>query len=296
VPEDDPRHNFDAYQRKAAETDLEGNDGDSLVPLLGLAGEVGALAAEYKKKQRLDGLSYTGFDEVVVTELGDILWYLAALARRTGVSMSDIAAHNLNKTRARWLADFPSAPLGFDSGLPSNERFPRQFAITFSTTEGDGPPRVRMEMDGGPLGDPIDDNARDPDYYRFHDAFHLAYAAVLGWSPILRALMRRKRKSDPAVDTAEDGARACAAEEGIAALVFAMSRPYAHFDGARNVDSAILDVVQAATRGLEVQSRSRGEWERAILAGFEVWRGLRDHGHGIVRVDLDARELALDHT
>jgi NTP pyrophosphatase (non-canonical NTP hydrolase) len=291
--DEDPRRDFDAYQRKAAETDLEGVDGDPLIPLLGLAGEVGALVTEYKKKHRPDGLNYTGFDEVVVTELGDVLWYLAALARRAGVSLSEVAAHNLSKTRGRWLADFPSAPLDFDSGFPVEERLPRQFTITFTTTEGDGPPQVRMEMDGQSLGDPIDDNARDPDYYRFHDAFHLAYAAVLGWSPILRALMRHKRKSDPAVDASEDGARACAVEEGIAALVFSMARPYSHFEGARNVDSNILELVQAATRGLEVQARSRGEWERAILVGFDVWRGLRDRGQGVVHVDLDAREVTL---
>ena len=39
-----------------------------------------------------------------------------------------------------------------------------------------------------------------PDDYRFHDAFHYAYAAILGWSPVTRALFRLKRKSETDVD------------------------------------------------------------------------------------------------
>ena len=42
---------------------------------------------------------------------------------------------------------------------------------------------------------------------RFHDIFHLSYAAILGWSPTVRALLRCKRKSDPRVDEVEDGGK-----------------------------------------------------------------------------------------
>lgn len=282
---------FDAYQLRASETDLESGSDDPTGPLLGLAGEVGALVTEYKKKRRPDGLAYGGFEDVVVTELGDILWYLAALARRVGIPLSQVATHNLAKTRSRWLSDFPSAPLAFDSGFPEEERLPRQFEVTFSVVDVDGVSKVRMQVDGEWLGDPIDDNSRDADYYRFHDAFHLAYAAVLGWSPILRALMKRKRKSDPTTDSAEDGGRACAVEEGLSALIFAMSRPYGHFEGAEHVDASILSVVSAATRGLEVEGRTDGDWERAILSGFQVWQDLRARDGGTVLVDLDAGQV-----
>jgi hypothetical protein len=53
------------------------------------------------------------------------------------------------------------------------------------------------------------------------DVFHLAYAAVLGWSPVTRKLLDRKRRSNPQVDLAEDGGRAIVIEEGIAAMAFA---------------------------------------------------------------------------
>jgi hypothetical protein len=64
---------LDAYQRHAAATDLDVGSGDPLIPLLGLAGEVGALLAEFKKERRPGGQSYRGFHDGVVTELGDIL-------------------------------------------------------------------------------------------------------------------------------------------------------------------------------------------------------------------------------
>src|SRR5690348_12088030 len=95
---DESELTLDEYQRAAAATDIEGETDDPIVPLLGLAGEVGSLVAEFKKKRRPDGLAYTGFEEVVGVELGDILWYLAALARRVNVPLSVVARQNLAKT------------------------------------------------------------------------------------------------------------------------------------------------------------------------------------------------------
>lgn len=285
----DSRLTLNGYQDAAATTDVEGDSDDPVGPLLGLAGEVGSLIAEFKKKRRPDGLAYTGFEEVVVTELGDILWYLAALARRIGVPLETIAEQNLEKTRARWLPREGPAPLDFDAGFPEGQQMPHRFEVSFTTEEG----RVVMRIAGEEIGDPIDDNARVADGYRFHDVFHLAYVAALGWSPIFRALLKRKRKADAETDRAEDGARACAVEEAIAAFVFEMARPYDFFAGTEHIDDDILRGVTAVAGGLEVASCSPAEWERAILSGFEVWRGLRDAGGGVVVVDRDAGTLEL---
>jgi MazG C-terminal domain len=150
-----------------------------------------------------------------------------------------------------------------------------------------------MRFEGEALGDPIDDNARFADDYRFHDAFHLGHAAVLGWSPVLRRLIKRKRKADPDVDRSEDGARAAAIEEAVTALVFEMAKAYDYFGGAQRVDDAILRAVTTVTAGLEVAERTAADWESAILAGFSLWRDLRERGGGVVHVDLDARALHL---
>ena len=279
---------LDDYQELAARTELDPEASDPLIPLLGLTGEVGALTAEFKKQRRAGGEGYTGFDEAVVTELGDILWYLAALARRTGHGLGEIAERNLEKTAARWLPDDAKWP-AFDDGFPPEQQLPKQFDVTF-TTEGD---RMQMHFDGEPLGDPIDDNSHVPDHYRFHDVFHLSYAAALGWSPILRALLRRKRKADPETDRVEDGARARAIEEAISALVFEMGASYNFFEEQLHVSDTILSAIEAMVRGLEVKDRTKAEWERAILTGFDVWRQLRERGSGVVRVDLEARSLEL---
>jgi NTP pyrophosphatase (non-canonical NTP hydrolase) len=79
------------YAAEAAITD-QGTDSSSLnFPLLGLFGETGSLLSEVKKKQR-DQASYLGYAAAVVEELGDVLWYLSAVARRGGIGLPDIVA------------------------------------------------------------------------------------------------------------------------------------------------------------------------------------------------------------
>lgn len=63
----------------------------------------------------------------------------------------------------------------------------------------------RDGVDMPPIGNEGGDNFYDPDGYRWHDAFHLANLTVLGCSPGVRALLKRKRRSDPLVDNVEDG-------------------------------------------------------------------------------------------
>ena len=64
-----------------------------------------------------------------------------------------------------------------------------------------------LRCNGLNFGDRLTDNIVDPDGYRYHDIFHFAYAVHLGWSPVIRSLLRAKRKSVPATDENEDGGR-----------------------------------------------------------------------------------------
>jgi len=75
-------------------------------------------------------------------------------------------------------------------------------------------------MSGEKIGDELTDNAYKDDGYRFHDVFHSAYVAILGWSPVIRKLLKRKRKRKPRVDEVEDGGRAGVIDEAISAIVF----------------------------------------------------------------------------
>lgn len=67
---------FEAHSR---ETDqLEAQDRGTAI--LGLVGEVGSLLSALKKKRR-DTDGFFGYHEAVVEELGDVLWYISAVAR-----------------------------------------------------------------------------------------------------------------------------------------------------------------------------------------------------------------------
>mgnify|MGYP006427286963 FL=1 len=63
--------------------------------LLGLFGEVGSVMSTSKKLHR-EKAAFTGFRRDVEEELGDTLWYVAALCRRLGVKLSDMFAQVLN--------------------------------------------------------------------------------------------------------------------------------------------------------------------------------------------------------
>jgi hypothetical protein len=45
------------------------------------------------------------------------------------------------------------------------------------------------------------------------------------------------------------------------------------------------------TSHLEVSRRTTGEWEQAILLGFDVWRAVHAAGGGRISVDLDLRRI-----
>lgn len=287
---------LDDFQKEALRTDRVpvdriADDAISLiVPMLGLAGETGQLLSEYKKHLR-DGDAHRLFKERVSEELGDLLWYVANVASKFDLSLSNIAAANLAKVRERWSSD-RSQPLQFDAELPEGERLPRRFEVELIDVPGPSRPQVRVVIDGKPFGAALTDNAYDPDGYRFHDVFHFAYAAVLGWSPITRALLRRKRKSQPLLDEVEDGGRAAVLEEGVAALAFDYARRHRFLEGVAALDFQLLRTIKDMTSHLEVGQCTTGEWEQAVLQGFDVWRAVLAARGGRIEVDLDARRIA----
>jgi NTP pyrophosphatase (non-canonical NTP hydrolase) len=283
---------FDEYQKLAQETDQ--NSGKSerelIIPLLGLAGETGTLLTEYKKLMR-DGPAHAHFNEMVSEDLGDILWYVTNVASKCGLSLSRIAERNIEKTRKRFLEPESAVDL-FDDDCKPEEQLPREFVYTLAYREVNGAPKVALlDRNGEKVGDALTDNAYEEDGYRFHDVFHFAYAAILGWSPITRGILKRKRKSDNAKDEVEDGGRAGVIEEGITASVFEYATRHNLFEGVTRVDWQLLLGIQRLTGNLEVRRRTAAEWEKAILIGFEVWRKVRQNNGGTVKGDLRKHSL-----
>jgi NTP pyrophosphatase (non-canonical NTP hydrolase) len=354
--------NFEQYQPAAFETsriDWSTPEGRQ-VPILGVLGELGSVAAVLKKRER-DHEAYTGFTEDLAEECGDVLWYLAAIATRYGLNLDEILegrkyagpaagvnghlwslidavllinsllavegefhavnagdledplgetvqflinafekeglalpsvlGANLQKTREIFTLVSGPAPQR-DIGLEGYEQLPRKATIEFlQRARPSGTPEVLLRMRGLIVGDRLTDNSADPDGYRFHDALHLSYVAVLGWSPVIRALMRLKRKSHSSLDEQQDGARAIVIEEAITHQIFNYARDHSFFLGTSRIDPDLLKWIKKMVRGLEVAECTHAEWQCAILEGYKVFNALKDHGGGFITLDAEQRSM-----
>lgn len=92
---------LDEYQRRALETSVYHKTVPNGVDyaILGLVGEAGEVA-DKRKKQLRDGAKGPPLD-ALIAELGDVLWYAAALASELGVSLEYVAQVNLAKLADR---------------------------------------------------------------------------------------------------------------------------------------------------------------------------------------------------
>ncbi|ALR19642.1 nucleoside triphosphate pyrophosphohydrolase family protein [Sphingobium baderi] len=378
---------IDDYAKQAARTDQRSGKSTLGFSMLGLFGEAGSLLSEAKKKQR-DATSYLGYADAVAEELGDVLWYLAAVARRSALALSDIAANaargddewraggngalsfhalqpahiplakapmpqfehtllalagevgvlvngfqlgaltrdkamlarqlaavmrrliqaandsgvtieaaavkNLHKIFDRWPRE-KVYPAPSDSTMDPEEQLPRRMTIDVYERKVRGQTFVYQRSSGVYVGDRLTDNAVEPDDYRFHDVFHYAHVAVLGWSPVIRALLRLKRKSDPKLDDAEDGARAILIEEGVTSWIFGQAQQLRYFDKVKSggLPLDMLKHVRQFVAGYESERCPLWLWEEAILQGYAAFRFLQKHRRGRVTIDFAHRRLRI---
>jgi NTP pyrophosphatase (non-canonical NTP hydrolase) len=92
---------FSQYQAESART-LPGNPATTLnifIAAIGLCGESGEVA-DYIKK--IEGHGHVLNRGKLAEELGDILWYVAALSTYYGIDMGVVAANNVEKLKARY--------------------------------------------------------------------------------------------------------------------------------------------------------------------------------------------------
>jgi NTP pyrophosphatase (non-canonical NTP hydrolase) len=255
---------------------------------IGLAADIGALLADHQAGR------LSGNQSALKGHLVTILRALVKAASEAGVALERAAQDNLAKIFDRWPIErvYP-APL--DEKAKTHEQLPRNLTIDIFEREVRGQVYVFQRSNGINVGDRLTDNAIEPDDYRFHDVFHYAYCAVLTWSPVVRALLRLKRKSDPQIDEAEDGARAILIEEGIATWIFAQGKQLAFFEGIKpgELSFDILKTVRQFVAGYEPQVCPLWLWEEAILQGFEAFRFLREKRRARLRIDVVNRRLVV---
>lgn len=265
------------------------NDKEFEAALIELAAEVGSLFVALKKQDDILRNS-----PQLVLLLTKVYTALANAARASGVKLEKAAINNLKKVynhhppheiRQRLIT-----PL-FDRKDSPLEQLPRRIEMVMFEKKRDDKIVMFQQWNGVNIGRTLTDNKQKSDGYRFHDVFHLAFAAVLGWSPTMRALLRVKRKTKAKIDEAEDGQRAGFLEEGLSALIFQHAEGVDYFRGLNRVDYSLLKLIPSFVAGYEVAACALWEWEKAILQGFKVFDKLLAARAGTVIADLDERTI-----
>lgn len=286
------------YQRKSATTIQSYNSKDKknfFLGYLGLAGEAGSVLTVLKKQIR-DGSGFGDFNERLEEELGDVLWYIAAIASHNNLDLEVIANKNLSKNQDRFNEIELGAIERFDRVYSIKERFPDTFIINFlEEVQGDFL-EVRMLWEKGgrrrkKLGDPLTDNSRVPNNYRYHDVFHLGHIAFLGWSPVIRHLMQLKRKSDLLTLDAEDRGRAQVAEEAITLIVYNYAKGNKMLKESDRIDTNLLNTIKQLSIDLEVANVTSFQWEKTILESYKVFHEVLKNRGGRVLVSPKERKL-----
>ncbi|MFD1000034.1 MazG nucleotide pyrophosphohydrolase domain-containing protein [Ohtaekwangia kribbensis] len=255
---------------------------------LGLAGETGSVLTLLKKLLR-DGEGFGSFESQLKEELGDVLWYIAAIASHYNFDLDEVAKINLEKTKDRFEGSYFSNIPRLDDKY--EQRFPDSFIVQFEEQTNGSFLEVSMTWEKGKLGDPLTDNARIPNDYRYHDVFHLGHVAFLGWSPVMRHLMGLKRKSDPHTLDCEDRGRPQVAEEAVTLIIFNYAKGNKMLKESDRIDTDLLRTVKQIVIDLEVSVITANHWEKTIIESYKVFHKLVENRGGKVLVSVAERKL-----
>lgn len=259
-----------------------------IAQLIALSGDVGKFADWHARNRQATR------PEIIEGHLTPIMRALMRACAAAGITLQDAASANLYKIHDRWPRarnEYPDLPDA--THKDETERLPRTLGIKVEQRRKRGKPYVFQTCNDLNIGDPLTDNISDADFYRFHDVFHYAYAAKLGWSPVTRALFKLKRKSDPELDENQDGARAILIEEGLSTMIFNYAKRLRFFEGVKpgELSFELLKTVREFVRGYEIAAVPLWVWEEAILDGYTCFRFLKTHKAGVVTIDLEKRSI-----
>ena len=93
----------DLYENLAGQTAIFPKDRALEYLALGMTSEAGEVAGKVKKLIR-DGEDMEGFELkkiAIASEIGDVLWYCAMMAKEVGVPLNEIMKENLKKLHGR---------------------------------------------------------------------------------------------------------------------------------------------------------------------------------------------------
>ncbi len=93
----------DKYENLAGQTAIFPKEKALEYLALGMTSEAGEVAGKVKKLIR-DGEDVEGFEMkklAIASEIGDVIWYCAMMAKEVGVPLNDIMKENLKKLHGR---------------------------------------------------------------------------------------------------------------------------------------------------------------------------------------------------
>lgn len=256
--------------------------------LIRLAGEVGILVNVFGMEED------AAHESTLVNHLPRVFSALVEAARLGGIDILEAAQQNIKKVRDRWPGAGAEHTALFDNAFDADEQLPREIKMFFIEKKIGDKTYAIQKCNGIKIGDRLTDNMTGDDGYRYHDIFHLAFASVLGWSPVTRALFKCKRKSNSIVDEVEDGARAIVIEEGVSTWAFNYASRHSFFEGRSTLDYDLLKRIRVLVTGFEVERCALWEWEKAILTGYDVFRKIRKNHGGLVHANLLRRTITAE--
>lgn len=93
---------LDEYQNHALETAIYPKQYKVIYPALGITGEAGECSDKVKKVIRDNNGEFTDDRKrEIAKEIGDVLWYCAALAHDIGYTLNEVGEMNVEKLKCR---------------------------------------------------------------------------------------------------------------------------------------------------------------------------------------------------
>lgn len=198
------------------------------------------------------------------------------------LDLLSIVENNTFKIRNRFvpIEELYLPLLSFDSTFSKDEQLPVEFEVHI-VEKPNG--KAYLKWNDVFIGSALNDNHQENDNYKYHDVFHLAFAAILHWSPTFRALIKHKRKSDPSLDETQDSGRPIVIEEGLSAWLFSISKQKGiDFTKESSISYDLLKTIQIFIRGYEVEKCPLQLWVKAIIQGYTVFNQVVENKGGII--------------
>lgn len=251
-----------------------------------LAGALRVVGERQTLEMKVPSASMREAVDIVLTGLEEI-------ARTVSMTLPSIADHAIDKNKKYWSDCSVSAP-SFDrpphGDFPEYECLPREFSIHF--LEVPNKKELIISMNGVQIGDRLTDNTHTDSGYRYHDVFHMSAAAFLGWSPVFRRMLKKKRKSSPRVDENEDGARAAIIEEAVVSQVYRYGAQ-SNFKPIEHIDEDLIKLIMAMTTEYECKHLEGRDWKLYATKSIEIFGKVKDGFTGTIKFYSENRSFEI---